>query len=305
LIVASLDLLEQAILKTVAYGDIFQYPLTEEQIHRYLIGMKSTPHAVRNALRTSRNLADHLGHYWPFYLLCGQDAIVQTRLRRANEARRLWPTAIFYGRWIARLPFVRMVAVTGALTMNNVDEDADIDYLIVTSPDRLWLCRAWVVALVKWAGLRGITLCPNYLLSERALVFPDKSLYAAHELVQMVPLHGMAIYQRMLQANRWTEYFLPNAANQPYLPYIGPGQEMDSVIQPSKLKTMVERVLSTTPGGWLENWEMHRKIYKYTRDWAGSTEIDFSADLCKGHFDRHAEKTQDTYYRRLERFAVK
>lgn len=302
---ASLNLLEQAIIKTVAYGDIFQYPLTEEQIHRYLIGMKSPPRAVRNALHTSQNLAERLGYYWPFYLLCGEDAIVQTRLRRANEARRLWPKAIYYGRLIARLPFVRMVAVTGALTMNNVEEGADIDYLIVTSPDRLWLCRALVVALVKWAGLRGVTLCPNYLLSERALVFPDRSLYAAHELVQMVPLHGMAVYQRILQANRWTDHFLPNAASQPFLSYIGPGEERDSIIQPSRLKILAERILSTTPGGWLESWEMRGKIHKYTHNRAGSSEIDFSADWCKGHFDRHAEKTQDTYSRQLERFAVK
>ena len=301
---ATLDLLEQAILKTVAYGDIFQYPLTEEQIHRYLIGMKSSPHAVRNALRTSRNLAESLSHYWPFYLLCGQETIVQTRLQRADKARRLWPKAIAYGRLIARLPFVRMVAVTGALTMNNVDEGADIDYLIVTSPGRLWLCRLMVVALVKCAGLRGVTLCPNYLLSEHALVFPDKTLYAAHELVQMVPLHGMAVYQRMLQANRWTEQFLPNAASQPFLSYIGPGEERESIIQPSRFKTLAERILSTTAGDWLESWEMRRKIHKYLRHRAGSSEIDFSADWCKGHFDRHAEKTQDTYSRRLERFAV-
>ena len=298
------DTLEQAILNTVAYGDIFQYPLTEEQIHRYLIGVKSTPRAVRNALRTSRRLAGSLAHYWPFYLLCGQENIVETRLHRADEATRLWPKAIYYGNWIARLPFVRMVAVTGALAMNNVDPGADIDYLIVTSPGRLWLCRGLVVALVKLARLRGVTLCPNYLLSERALLFPDKTLYSAHELVQMVPLYGLSVYRRMLQENRWTDQFLPNASGQPYLPYLAAGEDGEGVSQPSKLKSLAERLLITPPGAWLERWEMRRKITKFSLAGSSSSETNFSADWCKGHFDRHGEKTLDSYTAHLRSFGM-
>ena len=56
--------------------------------------------------------------------------------------------AVRYGLTIARLPFVRMVAVPGALTMDNVEPGDDVDYLIVTAPDRLWLCRAVVIELV-------------------------------------------------------------------------------------------------------------------------------------------------------------
>jgi hypothetical protein len=36
-------------------------------------------------------------------------------------ASRMWPQAARYAQAIARLPFVRLVALTGALTMDNVD----------------------------------------------------------------------------------------------------------------------------------------------------------------------------------------
>jgi hypothetical protein len=197
-----------------------------------------------------------------------------------------------------------MVAVTGALAMNNVDAGADIDYLIVTSPGRLWLCRGLVVLLVKRARLQGVTLCPNYLLSERALVFPDKTLYSAHELVQMVPLHGLAVYQRMLQDNRWTEQFLPNASGQPFLPYLAVGEDSEGIRRPSSIKSLAERLLNSSPGAWLESWEMRRKILKFTLADPGSPETDFSADWCKGHFDRHGEKTLDSYATHLQRFGI-
>src|SRR5260370_36997232 len=80
---------------------------------------------------------------------------------------------------------------------------------------RVWLCRAIVVGLVRTAALRGVELCPNYFLSERALVLDERNLFTAHEAAQMVPLTGIETYQRMRTLHRWTETFLPNAGGHP------------------------------------------------------------------------------------------
>jgi hypothetical protein len=149
--------------------------------------------------------------------LPGRGASGAIRQGRAAAAAALWTRAIYYGVRIAALPFVRMVAVTGALAVDNCEPGDDLDYLIVTEPGRLWLCRAIIIALVRLAQRRGDVICPNYLLSERALVLDSRSLYTAREVAQMVPLTGLAIYQRKERRGRrnpLTKMYGPSVASQ-------------------------------------------------------------------------------------------
>src|SRR2546426_5332158 len=150
--------------------------------------------------------------------VCSSDLLVAVRPRGAATADRLWPAALTYGRLIAGLPFVRMVAITGSLAWHNVDAEADIDYLIVTAPDRLWVCRWLIVALGRAAQLDGVKLCINYLISTRALGFAHRNLYTAYEVARMTPIAGLGMYRRLRRANPWVEAYLPNAVNLPRAP---------------------------------------------------------------------------------------
>ncbi|RPI99896.1 MAG: hypothetical protein EHM39_05740, partial [Chloroflexi bacterium] len=179
-----------AVMRTAAYADVFDYPLSAAEIHRYLTGVRATIETVEQTLQAGLLIPSPQG----YYTLPNRAELVGVRRRREQIARRMWPQAIHYGRAIARLPFVRMIAVTGSLAMNNVEDYPDIDYFIITAPGRLWMARAMVLAVARVAALRGIRLCPNYLVTEDALVFPDRTLYAAHELTQMIPLFGLDMY---------------------------------------------------------------------------------------------------------------
>ena len=168
--------LHDAILRTVAYEDVFDYALTSGEIHRLLSGIRTGPEIVENTLHDHSVLSFSDG----YYTLPGREALVTIRRRRNQAADRLWLEAIRYGKIIASLPFVRMLAVTGSLAMNNVEGSADIDYLVVTAAGRLWTCRAMILAVARLAALRRIRLCPNYLITERALSFPDRiSVYCS------------------------------------------------------------------------------------------------------------------------------
>ena len=118
--------------------------------------------------------------------------------------------ALKYGCMLGALPFIRMVALTGSLAVMNSAKVSDFDYMLVTTPNRVWTARAFALLLNRFTRLFGHTLCPNLIVSENALTWSTHDLYSARELCQMIPITGMDVYRKLMRANKWTKHFLPN-----------------------------------------------------------------------------------------------
>jgi hypothetical protein len=189
-----------------------------------------------------------------------------------------------------------MVAVTGSLSMNNTDEGKDVDFMIVTAPKHLWTCRALILLIARFAKLEGVSLCPNYLVTTNAMELEERSLYVAHELAQMIPLSGLKTYHAMLQINDWVYAYLPNASGMPALPDGARQGTKNSVIQ-----KVLETAVGLPVGDWFEQWEMNRKMKRLAHEQSSSFESYFSADVCKGHIDRHGEKLEAALTARLQK----
>ncbi len=290
-----------AILRTLLYADVFQFPLTESELHRFLIGYQAALDAVTRCLNASHWLAALVhcdGGYWSLH-----DSLVvkDQRIAREQASLTLWPIAVNYGQILAKLPYVRMVAITGSLAMHNVHTAADdIDYLLVTSPSRVWLARLMAIAVVRLARQRGVNLCPNYVLSTSALAQDRRDLYTAHEMAQMIPLAGFEFYRAFRAANEWTAAFLPNAT-QPFY------SEADR--QPRRLNRGMQRIgevlLNNPIGSALERWEQRRKQQKFAGDAQlphAAAQLD--ADRVKGHFKDYGYLTLQRYHERLKAFGL-
>jgi hypothetical protein len=293
-----LDPIRWGILQAVAYSDIFNYPITVEEIHRYLVGIRAPIERVQEALTSGNLVPHHIVEENRYFMLAGREHIIENRLRRARFADDKWAQAICYGSMIASFPFVRMVSVTGALALDNVEVDADLDFLIVTYPGRLWLSRALTLLIVRLAKLSNVEVCPNYFLNEHSLLIHDKNLFTARELAQMVPLYGRDIYTRMRIINEWIYDYLPNADGLPPRASMLPIRDI-SFTRP--IKTITESMLRSSPGSWLETWEMQRKIRKLTINTRASGELLFNANVCKGHFHNHGANTIAAYEQRITR----
>jgi cellulose synthase/poly-beta-1,6-N-acetylglucosamine synthase-like glycosyltransferase len=296
---ARTEAIEDAILKTVAYADIFDYPLSAAELSRYLIGISASQSELKSILKNGSVVWKYLRSSSGFVHLAGREEIVSLRHWRSRKAARLWPKAIRYGKMIAHLPFVRMVAVTGALAMDNVTKSGDMDFLIVTKPGRLWLCRAMVIALVRWAARFGDTLCPNYFLSSRALVFAERNLYSAHEVAQMIPLSGYEVYRDVRSLNNWSNIFLPNAQGMPGRAYHIRNRNGHTSSFHQFAQTSAESILRQPPLDFLERWEMNRKVHKFERLADVRAETAFAPDWCKGHFAGHSKSTLIAFQERM------
>ncbi len=283
--------LRAAILCTLAYADVFDYPLTTVEVHRYLIGCQASQSEVLAALESMAG--SHVSVIGRLWALPGRKEIIGLRCKREAQAEILWPLSLKYGRRIADLPFVRMVAVTGALAADNVEPDADLDYLIVTRPGYLWVTRAMILAIDQATNASQARICPNFILAESHLALDDRDLFTAQELARMIPISGMDVYDAMRAQNRWTDAFLPNAQG-------APREVTAGISSQGRLKSASEALLASQPTRWLEQWEMRRKIAKFNRQENMNSETRFSADFCKGHFDGHKQRTMEAFQVRLQ-----
>jgi hypothetical protein len=288
--------LRRAILAELIYADLFDHALTRAEIHRYLIGHAASAAEVTAMLDEAVERGFDIGQTEDRFHLRGRTQLANVRRERLAASAELWPVAQRYGAWIARLPLVRMVGVTGALAMNNARPDDDIDLFILSQPGRLWLSRLLVLGVVKLAARQGYVLCPNFFLSTDHLRLSERNLFTAHEVVQMIPLERNRWYEAFIDANGWVTDFLPNALA---------GET--AAARPPSMKRFATRLvagfLSARLFDPVERWEMHRKVRRLTRrlDHEGGS-VAFSPGECRGHFAAHDARILAAYRRRLAEY---
>jgi hypothetical protein len=269
--------LVDAISRTISYADRFDQAISGLDVIRYL----DIPARGEDVLRT---LADRSGGPWlssdGLYYLPGRFHLVACTLQKAARAKSAWLSARRWAALMAHVPFVRMIAVTGSLAMSNMRPGADIDYLVVTAPRRVWLTRLFLIAIVRLARIFRQDLCPNYLLSTRSVLIEERTLFTARELAQMVPLYGVAFYRQMMSLNSWALKYLPAAGTPPPAP-----PEVSPGVLARSLKRLLEAVLFTHPVDRLESWEMKRKIARLRLlPGAEAPSVVLTPEQCKGHF---------------------
>jgi hypothetical protein len=294
-----MDAIETAILRTVLYADVFKFPLTPREIHHFLISDKPvTAEQVEHTLENSPTLKQHIRQAQGYIVCVGHEDMIEVRASHERASQKLMPLALRYGTWLARLPFVRMVALTGALSMRNAVENDDLDYLLVTMPGRVWMARACAIVLVRLVRLRGTEICPNYVLAEDTLVQKRQDVFIAHEVTQMVPLYGHDIYRAMRAANLWVSDHIPNADGVFYAQ-----QEQSIGAVWTGFKRAVESLFAGRLGNAVEQWEYNRKLRRFaTKMQQPNSAAQIDASHVKGHFEDHGSWALREYHARLKQY---
>lgn len=200
---------EIAILKTVVYADLFDYPLRFEELLRGLFDEALEAAEVRRELSSSAALAAALDERDGFVFLAGRHDLVAARREGERRAADLLSRHRRTLERIAHLPFVRLVALSGAVAFENVHDD-DVDVFVVARRNRTWSACLLVTLLTRALGARR-AICANYFLDESSLELTDRDLYTAHQLAHLKPVAGRAAHRALVGANSWVAEYFPAA----------------------------------------------------------------------------------------------
>mgnify|MGYP000395055072 CR=1 FL=1 len=140
--------MEDTILKHISYFDIFSHPLKEEEICN-LLGINSQSvefYSVLNNLVKQNKCFIYDGYC---SISKNVEELVQIRKVKEQKAQKYFKRLPSYVRLIKFFPFVKGLAVSGSLSKNIMHKDGDIDYFVITSPNRLWVCRTILIFFKK------------------------------------------------------------------------------------------------------------------------------------------------------------
>jgi hypothetical protein len=227
--------LEKAILETVVYFDIYNYPLRAAEIYRWIWKNAAALEEVINALENSELLKEKLSFCDGFFFLKGRGEIIKERLKRYRFAEKKFKKAKKVAWFFARLPGILGIAVCNDLGYGNSPEDGDIDLFIITKKNRLWTVRFLVSLFLKIFRLRPgeakeNAICPSFFVDEEHLNLKEFSainpaeddIHFIYWINQMTPIFSNLaevnakaggirdIWQKFYGENAWTENSLPN-----------------------------------------------------------------------------------------------
>ena len=213
--------MKNSVRKTLTYADLFDYPLTLNELHFFLLTKERVSlTAFKKHLSHSFLTKEGISFRSGYYFFPGREKILKIRKKREEYSGGKFLIAEKAAEKIKKISWVRMVGVTGALSMMNAKEEDDIDLMIVTSTNRLWLTRLTIFILgFFWKINRRKPketnpkdkICFNLFLEEGFLKIPCQNLFLAHEIVQIKPLADKGkIYEKLLLENSWIFRFLPN-----------------------------------------------------------------------------------------------
>ena len=265
--------LQTALVKTLAYFNLFDFPLTLDEIKRYLLEVKDTEKEIQAALTklTSITNSPPIETQADYYFLKGRSELVAKRQAKNRLAKKLLRKSRRFGYFWQTIPFIKMIAIANNLAFDNPEPTSDIDLLVITQKNRLFTARA---LMTFWTHLFGVRrhhqkiagrFCLSFYLSEDALdltpiALKPTDIYLAYWLHTLKPIFDQDRYVKLIHANHdWYQKYFPVAetSTKPLI-RISPLLRL--------LQKIVEKILSGRLGNLLEKrlqkWQLKRASAK-------------------------------------------
>jgi hypothetical protein len=283
---------------TLAYFSVFKHPLREEELlaytHFYAISREEGKAAIRSLL--DRGILESKRG-----MLClrGDGSMAAIRVEREARAA-LWKPRVEQSiRVLSHLPFLRGLSISGSMSKGTQDPDGDIDFFVLTAPNRLWTTRFFASLMLKFMPrVKKEHYCLNYYLPEDRLSIPDRTLFSATEVAFLKPVLNGELLCAFFEMNPWVKAFYPN--------WQAPASSVPGLPRPL-LQRIAEWPLSGILGDLVEaqvsRWfirRLNRQMGALPQDHSAS-EVRFRQKEYKGHTKGHHEKTHQAWLHKVER----
>lgn len=194
-------------LKTILYFSIFKYPIKIEEVYRFSDASKKTIKQEIDFLLKKGIIFK----FKDFFTIHNDPTLVSRRLKGNDMAKKIMPKAHKTAKFIAKFPYVESVCLSGSLSKGYYDSDDDIDFFIITKPDRLWVSRTLLILYKKIFLLNSRKyFCVNYFISSDHLLISEQNRFTATEMVTLIPVYGKKAFAAFIQENKWPYIYFPN-----------------------------------------------------------------------------------------------
>ncbi len=287
---------EKNILRILLYFDIFNYPLTEDELERFALSLPIHFTGSLENLRT-RGLAHMLDR---FYSVQNNLHLARRRQNGNQLAEKKMKAAKRFSQLISFMPFVRAVMLSGSISKGFMDEKSDIDYFIITAQGRLWIVRTALVLFRRLFLFNSRkNLCTNYFIDEATLEIEEKNIFTAVEIITLTPMFGKDLIHQFSQANAWCDRYFPNRIIQN-----GLSQEKEAWI-----KRSLEKLLSISWFDKLDRYLMSYSINRWKKVYGhhlekGDFKIAFKStpNVSRSHPEFYQKKVLNLYEQKISDF---
>lgn len=206
--------LKEAIIRVIAFFDLFDHPLTAYETWTQLDERFELSEIIGFMDKDIAGLAPIFGRKNGFYFLAGREDIIDIRQKRHNYSARKIKIARLFTCIFSFLPFVKMIALANSLGQHNLRDESDIDLFVVSAPRRIWLVRLYCTGLAKILNCRPNAknkkdkICLSFYAASDHLCLDDLRLrgedpYFDHWRRSLVLLYNKdKIFERFLAANK-------------------------------------------------------------------------------------------------------
>ncbi|HET6542505.1 MAG TPA: hypothetical protein VFG46_18575 [Chryseolinea sp.] len=258
--------LDEQILRTLLYFDIFNYPLKSDEVFNFL-GIPALDKSIVTSRLSSLTDQKIIFQFGELFCLKNDKSLIDRRLKGNKEADKYLILAKKKANFISKFPFVRAVLASGSLSKGYMDERSDLDFFIITAANHLWIARTLLV-LYKRVFLANSHkyFCVNYFIDEKHLEIEEKNLFTATELATVIPLYGSKQYENLQGVNSWLLEFFPN-----YTPRSISDAPPLKLSWPKKVfEGMINLIFASTIEKYLQNVTLSRWKRLYEKSYSAS-----------------------------------